>query len=797
MRPGDPPVRGPYAAAHEVYLDAGWRGVLPLPPRSKQQPPAGFTGASGAWPTPEKVRSWAANGHGPGNIALRVPGDIVGIDVDQYGTKRGHDAVQALAATQRAAGRELPGLEQTWRSGARPWPSGIYWFRVPPGTILDGAPLPGVEVVQHRHRYAVVWPSVHPEGGVYQWFTPDGEMADRPPGPDDLPDLPPEWVELLSARRAPDRPAANAPAGEHREIVWAPAVTRAHQSAVTALGGGGARHDAALAGSCALARLEQLGTAGATAALDDLGDRFVAAVTTTVTGQRRLDEATREWTDMLDGARTKVQTTASTAGGGPPPSAGPPPTDGRIRHLVTDLPAPPEQPPWYDEDPGPAAVLAPVLPSSFWESRSVLAHIRQAAHNRNRSADLVLHAVLARVCAYSLHSLELPPIVGAPGSLNYDVAATGPSGSGKTSGVAIASELVARPPDVNVADNMPLGSGEGVAELFMGTVEEEREDGKTVKVRRQVRHNAFMFGDEGQALTAMMDRSGATLAATLRTAWTGADLGQANASAERTRIIHAGQYRLAVVVGFQPEVAGALIADASAGTPQRFIWASAIDPNVPDTPPPWPGPLTVPTLAPGQLEAHRVIGVGGYVRCRFGVDPAIVAEVRGDDLARVRGDTIAPELDSHAPLHRLKVAGLLALLDGRLDITLDDWALATTVWATSCRVRAAVVAAVGAQRERVEEAKVDQLARREFAAEAARRSAPAAVERIATLISRWVHRHADDGNLPDDGMAWRDVHNSVASRDRRLLDPAISHAVEQGWLSESGGRYHPGLSRPA
>jgi hypothetical protein len=54
-------------------------------------------------------------------------------------------------------------------------------------------PGPGIEIIQHRHRYAVVWPSVHPEGRPYVWV---GRLGI--PGPRHLPMLPERWVDGLS-----------------------------------------------------------------------------------------------------------------------------------------------------------------------------------------------------------------------------------------------------------------------------------------------------------------------------------------------------------------------------------------------------------------------------------------------------------------------------------------------------------------------------------------------------------------------------------------------------------------------
>lgn len=436
-----------------------------------------------------------------------------------------------------------------------------------------------------------------------------------------------------------------------------------------------------------------------------------------------------------------------------------------------------------------------ILPIEFWESRPSLAHIRQAAHSRIRSADLVLHGVLARLSAYTPHTYELPALAGSVGSLNYFTIAVGPSGAGKSSGSAIADDLLARPRGV---EDKPLGSGEGLAENYMGTVTEEDEGGKKKAVRRQVLHNVFVYGDEGAALTEMMQRKGATLPEALRRAWTGGALGQSNATTERTRVIPAGNYRLGVLIGFQPEVAAQLMADAIAGTPQRFTWAWAGDPNVPDAHdiPPWPGELEVPAVPSADVAAHTLTR-GGYRRIQLGVHDDIRREVVADAVRRARGEAVASQLDSHQPLHLLKIAGLLALLEGRLDIDPDDWALAKTVWETSRRVRRVVEGAVADEQHRQEVARIDFHARRESAAEAARSGTQGRVLRIGLSVARWVH-----DNPVDDGYSRAQLGRRVAGRDRHLLDSVIDQALSRDWLVETelgtyrGGAEWPRVSAP-
>jgi hypothetical protein len=182
----------PYARGWPAYVDAGWRGVLPLPPRAKSDPPGGYTGRKhwGKYPTREQMAAWAENPY-VGNVALRLPPDVLGIDVDSYADKPGAETLAKLEAQHGL----LPG---TWTSTSRDdGISGIYLFKVPPG--LTWRNQPGIEMLHHGHRYAMVWPSVHPEGRQYRWIDPDGSLlVDTVPLLDELPELPAVWVEGLT-----------------------------------------------------------------------------------------------------------------------------------------------------------------------------------------------------------------------------------------------------------------------------------------------------------------------------------------------------------------------------------------------------------------------------------------------------------------------------------------------------------------------------------------------------------------------------------------------------------------------
>jgi hypothetical protein len=78
-------VSEPFSLAGE-YLAAGW-SPLWFAPRTKFPPPAGFTGSTSPDPSPEDIAGWMAEPGG--NIGIRLPENVVGIDVDDYGAKIG------------------------------------------------------------------------------------------------------------------------------------------------------------------------------------------------------------------------------------------------------------------------------------------------------------------------------------------------------------------------------------------------------------------------------------------------------------------------------------------------------------------------------------------------------------------------------------------------------------------------------------------------------------------------------------------------------------------------------------
>lgn len=459
--------------------------------------------------------------------------------------------------------------------------------------------------------------------------------------------------------------------------------------------------------------------------------------------------------------------------------------------------------------PSPAALT---LPEEFWAARPVLQHIRRAAYARAVSGDVLFYSVLVRLASLWPHTVQLHTGIGRPASANLYAAVVGPSGSGKTSGVGVARDLLPAPhwltPEL-YAEDWPLGTGEGIAESYMGTkrvpVDDVSTDVKTGQpkmhsVRTQVRHNALLEADEGEVLTKMLERNGATIGETLRRGWVGRTIGQANGRAETTRIIRDGKYSLGLVIGFQPETAQPLLNDVGAGTPQRFLWCWATDPTSPDLPPEHPGPLTGVWRPP----APQPDGTGWLIGDPFsGVDQTpvsfadeIKAELSRSHRARLRGEEGAtlPELDAQSPLMLVKIAALLAQLDGRRAVGLEDWRLAQLVYGTSSAVRDHVIGLGREAQGKVRAGDVRRHAEREAAAEDARLRVregafDARVARVARRIATVVVNEKD--------IPRRELRNKIAQRDREAFDDALDMAIANGWVMRDDAHLLPGPVPPS
>jgi hypothetical protein len=212
----------PFADGALTYFRKGWGDVFPVGTDhdrfAKAPVPKGVTGYDAPPVGFERIKLATQQKAGRRNLGIRMPRQIIGLDVDEYD---GHGGAATLAAMEG----ELGPLPATWRNSARgSGTSGHRFYRVPVGhLVLPGAEEiiakkygPNIEVLHRGRRYAVAWPSRNPSHGhaAYQWYAPDGTVATEPPAVVAVPMLPDAWAALLSCPQ--DSPAAVRSSGNLR-----------------------------------------------------------------------------------------------------------------------------------------------------------------------------------------------------------------------------------------------------------------------------------------------------------------------------------------------------------------------------------------------------------------------------------------------------------------------------------------------------------------------------------------------------------------------------------------------------
>ena len=383
----------------------------------------------------------------------------------------------------------------------------------------------------------------------------------------------------------------------------------------------------------------------------------------------------------------------------------------------------------------------------FWTAREVLAHLHTFARARRAAPWAVLGVALARVVVATPPRVVLPALVGSDASLNIFVAIVGASGAGKGAAMGAGTDAL----DVGDLQSAPLGSGEGLTRVFVHRVNGVLEQ-----------HTDAVLASVGEVdtLTALTGRAGATLQPVLRNAYMGEEFGFGYADSNKRLVVGAHRYRLALLVGVQPLRAGGLMADADGGTPQRLLWLPATDPHAPDTPPDLPAPMhwSPPPLPSSDADVERI---------RLSVCSEARATVDEARLQRIRG--LSDALQSHALLSRLKVAAALGLLDGRLEVSAEDWQLASAVMMLSDATGAKVVAELHDKERGRNDARAAAAADR--AQQVTERREGVQTSRVARNILRHLAVKAE-------GMTEAQLRRATAARDRPLFCDAVAQLLE-------------------
>jgi hypothetical protein len=382
----------------------------------------------------------------------------------------------------------------------------------------------------------------------------------------------------------------------------------------------------------------------------------------------------------------------------------------------------------------------------FLESESEqLRKIYQWARARYAAPWAVFFAILLRVAASVGPNVQLPGTIGGRASLNLLCAFVSASGGGK--GI---SDKVGRLAWPTTITELPIGSGEGIAETFTlrGKESEENE-----------RITAAIFNcSEIDILTGLEARQGSTILGTLKAFAMGEQFGSTNASKANSRNVSAHSYRGCVSVGAQPGHTGVIFGDTTGGTPQRFLWAPTTDPDMPAEPSPDPEPLNT------DLPIWRP-DADGVVEIKYGYEQITKTIIAGH-LARQRGE--ADALDGHRMLTRCKVAAHLAIMHRRSEVSELDWQLSDTVMAVSDSTREWILGeAKKAARAKVRERAIARAVGEEFVD-----------QRRLDVVKRRVLKVLNDGRI-----SRGDLRARMGKKEyRELLEAATAELAADGHI---------------
>lgn len=344
-----------------------------------------------------------------------------------------------------------------------------------------------------------------------------------------------------------------------------------------------------------------------------------------------------------------------------------------------------------------------------------------AARARRAGPWATLGYVMAMTVAATSPYVQLPPLVGGNASLNMLIGLVARSGGGKGKVRAVARGLFRYCHHNGNEVHTPLkdlGTGEGIAELFTRRESKDQDIGpesdtsppeSTAVTRDQgsgTPDRALFDDSEIQAVAQRMGRQGATLMPMLCKFWSGESLGNLNASAHTSREVPEHSYRGCLTVAIQPANSGVILGDLNSGTPQRWLWLPTTDYGRPDIQP------TDPAIHKIHLP-REATGPNGTVL--MGAPDDVAREVDRQARDQLAGK-IGPDLDSHRTLSCEKVAAALALMGGRMTISVNDWHAAKVVMDVSDDTRRECQSAVDraaedavAERERTREAGQQQL----------------------------------------------------------------------------------------
>lgn len=433
---------------------------------------------------------------------------------------------------------------------------------------------------------------------------------------------------------------------------------------------------------------------------------------------------------------------------------------------------------------------------TFFKSRKWLEYAYRYARAVRLSPYGLVGVMLARMSALT------PPNVVArvtktdfPMSLNLNIALVGTTGTGKSKIMRHAAELM---PDASfLLEEVKPKTGESIPAKFVSKIPATDGDGKTIKgeyADEVVTDRCLLCMPEVVGLKAAMGRQGSTILPTLLESFSNEPLGEDTKGKQFQIKIPPYAYRLAAVVGVQPNNADVLFNEAQTGLAGRFIYMPSIDADA---------PLRRPALPEGAFpyDTTRIPGGNGLesvaAMIRYGglagmpdngTDarrgypltvipfPSQVME-DADRMQRLGVRGKADAMDAHRMELAARTAALLALMDYRLEVNMEDWHIALALMDISDSVRAECL---DQSRRSAVDFQAEQISLKRDAEEQAN----------AQIIDRAKKRLLDLLDTLDptrEGITERDLRNRLSPPQRKVMGDALTDLYKGGKVDRREG----------
>ena len=409
-------------------------------------------------------------------------------------------------------------------------------------------------------------------------------------------------------------------------------------------------------------------------------------------------------------------------------------------------------------------------PEEFWNARPLLRRVLLVASRTRKSAYSILGWLMVEMLTRIRYETCYVSEVGKA-SLNMLFLMSAPTGGGKSASRRVALQYFEfEGTNWSASPPIQLGSGEAGADSYW--VPTKNEDGKTEWVWVNPNHCRVFYNDEIAFHKGKAHQNSSTLEATYLSMYSGDHLGRSLAGG-KGKEVPANEYRAVVVFNAQPEN-DPFRNDASkaSGMPSRLLNLSAINPN-----------------ARADYEAtasHDIAGMRKYLIPKVGhngdvfVPPQYYA-LPEMEAAHAEEDFLAAEGlrehgRSHTLLTRAKVACVLAALDGRERLILEDWHLAGHLSDHSNALDDSIQKTI-AVAQRSEAGKSGAiLGVKMDAADTSKEQA--AIERVAKNL----RKHAPEAgylldmpaSTPENVAAAKKLATLITSRDREHITPALT-----------------------